>query len=216
MHYDQKIGFTLAETLIVIGIIGIIAAITIPNLITKIQDAQFKTAAKKAYGLTGQAFKSMQDDGKILEDYSSNPRTFKNDFMSYFKVAQDCGLANCVRASYNSDIYKTLNGEKANTALMDEGQFSTLDGQFWMIQNSEYGKRLYITVDVNGYKSKPNVWGRDVFTFWIDALGNLYPMGSPNSQYPADKSCNRKTSLKSEGPIQGIGCMYNVINNINY
>lgn len=209
-------GFTLAEVLITLGIIGVVAAMTIPVLVTKIQDAQFKTAAKKAYALTGQAFKSMQDDGKVLADYGSNKETFKEEFMTYFKVAEDCGLRRCVPTSYHSDIYKTLNGEKADASLMDEGQFTTLDGQFFMIQNSTYYNWLFISVDVNGYKSKPNIWGRDVFTFWIDETGNLCPMGAPDSRWPAKISCDRKKSLSSAGPIQGIGCMYNVINNIDY
>ena len=212
----NRLAFTLTEVLITLGIIGVVAAMTIPNLVTKIQDAQFKTAAKKAYAITGQAFKSMQDDGKVLADYGSNPKTFKEEFMTYFKVAEDCGLQNCVRGVSHSDIYKTLNGEKAETTLMDEGQFTTLDGQFFMIQNSERFKWLLISVDVNGYKSKPNIWGRDVFTFWIDESGNLRPMGSPDSIWPAKKSCDRKKSLNSAGPIQGIGCMYNVINNVDY
>lgn len=213
----KRNGFTLSETLIVLGIIGVVAALTIPALITKIQDAQFKMAAKKAYGVAGQAFRTMKDDGKTIEEYISKPETFKNDFMTYFKVAQDCGLKDCVPYSYNSDIYKTLNGEKADASLMDEGQFSTLDGQFWMIQNSKFAKTwLFITVDVNGYKSKPNVWGRDVFTFWVDDSGDLNPMGSPKSSWPAKKSCDRKKSLKNNGPIQGVGCMYNVIHNIDY
>ena len=209
-------AFSLAEVLITLGIIGVVAAMTIPNLAAKIQDAQFKTAAKKAYAVTGQAFKSMQDDGKVLADYVLNPQTFKNEFMTYFKVIEDCGLEKCVPASYHSDIYKTLNGEKADASLLDEGQFTTLDGQFFMIQNSGYNKWLFITVDVNGYKSKPNVWGRDVFTFWVDNTGNLRPMGSPDSIWPAKKSCDRKKSLNNIGPIQGIGCMYNVINNVDY
>lgn len=209
-------GFTLAETLITVGLIGIVAAITIPSLITKIQDMQYKTAAKKAYSVAQQVFRSMQDDGKVLADYYLNPETFKNDFMAYFKVAQDCGLRNCVPFSYNSNVYRTLNGENADASLMDEGQFSTLDGQFWMIQNSDFLDLLLITVDVNGYKSMPNVWGRDVFTFWVNRDGNLYPMGVPESRWPVKISCDRKKSLKNFGPIQGIGCMYNVINNIDY
>lgn len=216
MDYRSKNGFTLAETLIVLGIIGVVASMTIPNLIAKIQDKQFRVSAKKAYSVANQAFRSMQDDGKSLEEYSSNPKTFKNDFMKYFKVAQDCEMSKCVPYTYSSDIYKTLNGEKADASLWDEGQFSTLDGQFWMIQNSPWVKWLFVTVDVNGYKSKPNVWGRDVFTFWVNDSGNLYPMGSSNSLWPVKISCDRKNSLRSNGPIQGIGCAYNVINNIDY
>ena len=40
----KKNAFTLAEVLITLGIIGIVAAITIPTLINNVQDAQYKTA----------------------------------------------------------------------------------------------------------------------------------------------------------------------------
>ncbi len=43
----NKIGFTLSEILITLGIIGVIAAVTIPSLVQGIQDAQFKAAWKK-------------------------------------------------------------------------------------------------------------------------------------------------------------------------
>ncbi len=44
-----KKGFTLAEVLITLGIIGIIAAMTIPTLLQNTDEAQLKTAWKKAY-----------------------------------------------------------------------------------------------------------------------------------------------------------------------
>ena len=44
-----KKGFTLAEILIVLMVIGIIATMTIPGLMKGVQEAQYKTAYKKAY-----------------------------------------------------------------------------------------------------------------------------------------------------------------------
>ena len=44
-----KKGFTLAEILIVLMVIGIIATMTIPGLMKGVQEARFKTAYKKAY-----------------------------------------------------------------------------------------------------------------------------------------------------------------------
>ena len=44
-----KKGFTLAEILIVLMVIGVIATMTIPTLLGAVQDQQYKTAYKKAF-----------------------------------------------------------------------------------------------------------------------------------------------------------------------
>ena len=48
-------GFTLAEVLITLGIIGVVAAMTMPTLINSTQGAQYKTAFKKALSVMSQA-----------------------------------------------------------------------------------------------------------------------------------------------------------------
>ena len=48
-------GFTLAEVLITLGIIGVVAAMTMPTLINSTQGAQYKTAYKKALSVLSQA-----------------------------------------------------------------------------------------------------------------------------------------------------------------
>ena len=44
-----KKGFTLAEILIVLMVIGVIATMTVPSMMRGVQEAQLKTAYKKAY-----------------------------------------------------------------------------------------------------------------------------------------------------------------------
>ncbi len=51
----ERQGFTLAEVLITLGIIGVVAAMTIPTLISNTNGAQFKTAYKKALSTLNQA-----------------------------------------------------------------------------------------------------------------------------------------------------------------
>ena len=50
-----KSAFTLAEVLITLGIIGVVAAMTMPTLINSTQGAQYKTAYKKALSVMSQA-----------------------------------------------------------------------------------------------------------------------------------------------------------------
>ena len=51
----KRFGFTLAEVLITLGIIGVVAAMTIPTLMYSTQGAQYKAAYKKALSALSQA-----------------------------------------------------------------------------------------------------------------------------------------------------------------
>ena len=51
---SRKQGFTLAEVLITLGIIGVVAAMTMPTLINQTQGAQYKAAYKKALSAISQ------------------------------------------------------------------------------------------------------------------------------------------------------------------
>jgi prepilin-type N-terminal cleavage/methylation domain-containing protein len=53
----DKSAFTLAEVLITLGIIGVVAAMTIPTLMTKIKTARYRTAFKKGLSTLNQAVK---------------------------------------------------------------------------------------------------------------------------------------------------------------
>jgi prepilin-type N-terminal cleavage/methylation domain-containing protein len=51
----RKKAFTLAEVLITLGIIGVVAAMTMPTLLNSTQGAQYRTAYKKAMSVLSQA-----------------------------------------------------------------------------------------------------------------------------------------------------------------
>ena len=58
----KKIAFTLAETLIVMGIIGVVAALTIPSLINNYKAQRLRTQFLKSYSTIQQVFKQMEAD----------------------------------------------------------------------------------------------------------------------------------------------------------
>ena len=51
----MKLGFTLAEVLITLGIIGIVSAMTLPTVINNARDRQFKSMFKKQVSVISQA-----------------------------------------------------------------------------------------------------------------------------------------------------------------
>lgn len=213
----KKRGFTLAEVLITLGIIGVVAAITIPVLEQNIQNKQFKEAAKAAYSKASQAVQLMKiDNGGSLAYYYSSSNKFKSDFMQYFKVTQDCLLVGCVPNSGASNMYKSLPLNKAGTEIMSNGQFITTDGMFWAIRNGAssgaWPNMIIITVDVNGYIKGPNVYGKDTFFFQL-LNDTLFPMGANGTDsFPASTSCDKSTPNN----YGGLGCMQNVMQGVDY
>lgn len=65
-HHKKENGFTLAEVLITLGIIGVVAALTLPNLIGDYRNRVAETRLQKFYSLMNQAIlQSITDNGEV-------------------------------------------------------------------------------------------------------------------------------------------------------
>ena len=69
-----KLGFTLAEILITLGVIGVVAAITIPNLIANNKAKKLRSQYLKSYSTVQQVFKLMEAD-----DVSTDPNSYNRN-----------------------------------------------------------------------------------------------------------------------------------------
>lgn len=223
-----KNGFTLAEVLITLGIIGVVAAMTIPTLIANTRAAQLKSRYFKSYSTITQALKLMQADDVSMDsaDYSAYSNPLYKVFMRYLSAPYDCGLGGdiglgqgnkkeipCYKSSTgNSAIpYKSLDGKSNfSQGYLNDGQIAMQDGSLFLFENN--GGRIFISVDLNGYNNKPNRAGYDLFTFqYID--GELLPMGDSRTLYPdVDKYC----SLTSSSSLNGITCASKVKSDADY
>ncbi|MBQ8458642.1 prepilin-type N-terminal cleavage/methylation domain-containing protein [bacterium] len=170
----MKKAFTLSETIITIGIIGIVAAITLPSLIAHIQDIQYRNMWKRQFSIFQDATKN------ILNDYEgsfSNAGLSEQDdtlmllYTKYIKTAQICNSMhdNNGRPFRDpicwSEELKYLNKKAQinapSTALFLNGTGSA----YYTYANTckDSTQRCgYILVDING-KSKPNTIGRDIY-----------------------------------------------------
>ena len=77
------IAFTLAEVLITLGIIGIVAAMTIPNLIAKVDRDSKIANVKKAHSVLNQAIKLSTIDNEDYETWDSS-LSYQDYVMRYF------------------------------------------------------------------------------------------------------------------------------------
>ena len=184
---NVKFGFTLAEVLITLGIIGIVAALTIPGLITKCKEMQYRVTYKKVYSSLNQAMKYAQEDDGIDLTLSAKRidgvmRT--NNIGEIFKYISRYYKATTTCFDNNAD--KCWVCEKGEAGYIPNGapdwlgcnkrSYSFVDANgvaYYLYSNSEFP----ILIDVNGNR-KPNQLGRDRFVMKFgDSL-------EPNKDYP--------------------------------
>ena len=93
----MKQGFTLAEVLITIGIIGVVAAMTLPSVILNYQEKATMTKVKKAYSIINQAYQkaSFDNSGTINTWNCSSGNCIYEFFTKYFNNIKTCGENPC-------------------------------------------------------------------------------------------------------------------------
>ena len=204
----KKTAFTLAEVLITLGIIGVVAAITIPGLINNYKAARLRAAFLRSYSLIQQAFKQMENDDVSVDPDDYATRTFYKTFMTYFSGTTDCGYAGSSCSGLGGTTYKNLNNQSITRCvsskwnIFDDGQFILKDGTLIMLENAN---RLWVHVDINGYNNPPNKAGYDLFTFeFLD--GELRTMGSLDTEYY--DSDNKYCDLESTASCNGLACAH--------
>ena len=140
-----KLAFTLAEVLIALAIIGVIAAMTLPALINKINNAEIVAGVKKYQSLLNQAVtKYAVDNGCIGnlsactafmgDDDTAGHTTAWNALKPYFNVTKNCGTDAGQGCFPKGVMYKYLNG--GDRYIVDDQPFakaSLVDGaSIWM------------------------------------------------------------------------------------
>ena len=207
-------GFTLAEVLITLGIIGVVAAMTLPALINNKQNKELQVGLEKGYSLISQVLQMMAyGEGQKINYKNYSYQQFAPVFNKYLVSVKACSTNGCLIdrtqdideggnvIGYMLDDYKTYNN-KANVEgmYMDNGQFMLRNGMALFIENDNF--MIFISVDVNGINKGPNRWGHDLFTFQVQDSGKLLPMGADGTHYEEDDFC----SLTSSSKYNGIAC----------
>lgn len=207
-------GFSLAEILITLGIIGVVAAMTIPNLIQNNFEKRAISQLRETQSIISQAVRMSEEEygdveGWGLKQDSASAIKIANNLKPFLKIASDCGLidsdAKCIGKKYQ---YLNLNSTIDYKAESYKYKAVLLNGSSLMVQALGNTGGLQFNVDING-TSRPNVMGKDLFLFQYYEKG-LYPMGAPKTLYDYKNSCKITST--------GLGCAYYVLNfqNMNY
>jgi len=198
---NQNNAFTLAEALITLLILGIIAALTIPGLTISMQKSEQVSGMKKAYSTLANATKKMNFANDIAEykRFWDDENTFWNEISKQLNVMQFCN--NNETGCFTKENIKSLNGNDTGTYDGKNYTLRTTDGYCYQytagtveadkygIEQSDAQKALGVfLVDVNG-DAKPNTIGRDLYFFIYVEDKGIVPAG-----FFDDSNCNKNNS----------------------
>lgn len=207
--YKKLIAFTLAEVLIALLIIGVVASLTIPGIMQNTQEAEYKIAWKKIYSDLDQATTMiLMNIGTDFNNYFSDEVDIKDQYIKYLKNLAEYDN------NYEADDYwikanpKWLSGEILGADWVGGSVLILNNGAvllFQMQNDSKDCKKTswwgdlpkcgIIWVDVNGARP-PNTWGTDIYGIQIHAKG-IRPMGAQGDG-GNESSCSNTRD--------GIGC----------
>ncbi|MDR1327493.1 MAG: type II secretion system GspH family protein [Heliobacteriaceae bacterium] len=173
-NYMSLQGFTLAEVLITLGIIGVVAALTMPSLVANYQKHVTVTRLKKAYSLIWESVKlAVADHGEIsdwegLEGYTlaGTEAVAAKYFEPYIKGLEYCNTG------FDKKCGGALTGIFGRNYKMPDGTQISFNMDAYT--PDLIGEVLYYSVDINGPKP-PNKQGNDVFSFTALMDGRVVP-----------------------------------------
>ena len=224
-QYFHKKAFTLSEVLITLGIIGVVAALTIPAMVNNTQATETVSKLKKVYATLSSAYTLAVQENGTPENWNLPNNTVLgsanmiNALAPYLEIINHCGTAtSCYPKTYPMysnteiaippnvrDIIHLSDGTliraypTSSTCLFPVGTTSALSNSCGIYN-----------IDTNGFKG-PNKAGVDQFDFWLTKYG-IIPLGTKDeTYYPFVSYC----IFNNTGGSNGLGCTAWVILNGN-
>jgi len=229
MIMSKRNGFTLAEVLITLGIIGIVAALTIPSLINNYQKRVIESRLKEDYSILTQVMRRAQNDDVPFDDYisqslSGNKKWFETFIIPYMKIGRICyAEAGCwhnkgaTRNLAGNTIYANHNeigiGQKPVTIRLTNGSNLNFDWYSSGSMKTYFGidvtqTAMIIFIDANG-DSPPNIIGKDIYVMAFIPDYGFIPAGFHESNEIVENNCSPKATEINAGYY----CLQKVKNN---
>jgi len=209
-RFKRSLGFTLAEVLITLTVIGVVAAMGIPAIIQSVQDMQTTTGVKAASAMMNEATtKLASDNGGTLKGLCNDrdDDCLMNLYKPYLSSVQSCALnaswGICRARPFYMDGVTPQSTNFATLVLTNgmivEFRMNNKACDYTSPAQTTNSKCGWFSVDINGRKA-PNVYGKDIFWFSLQE-NSIKPGGAPGD-YNNFLNCTGSET----GNWSGFGC----------
>lgn len=210
---SHKVAFTLAEVLITLGIIGIVAALMLSSVIQNYREQQTVAKLKKTYSLLSQAMASAVNEYGTLDtwglgggDSPTGAKILQDQLLTpYLKIADYCEKqGSCVGGKPYKYLYGTPHisyiwQDKYRHVVLSDGTlliFHVSDNECNSSSLKPWFGCADIMVDVDGFFKGPNTFGKDMFNFSVKK-NRIVPSGTYAETSDFKWSCNRHNTYGS-------------------
>ena len=226
----KKSAFTLAEVLITLGIIGVVAALTLPSVINKYHSFVLEQQFKKSYSNLSQTIINMKRDSGLehLRDNYVHYDTNSGYDSTLVKAFYDSFDSHIAPVDKLKKLYSVTNYSGTGTSDLDLGG-DWPRALFILADGSSVGRQvnngcLRFWIDTNGPYKKPNRYGFDIFELRVcDSTDALKPVKAYKNNYTDEELEKEQFPYIAGAPctknskqlLNGIGCSWYALNNIN-
>ena len=179
----KLLAFTLAETLIVMGIIGVVAALTLPNLNSSTGDKEKVAKVKKIYQNLNDAVGRAEAVYGPMGEWFANDSNAKDKskrigerLTEFMKVSKNCAMQTN-KGCFASTFYYLGENSGDNSDDQDANVYKVILADGTSIGLSGRENYLHITVDIDGPNKGASMYNRDIFGFVSINNKELLPEG---------------------------------------
>ena len=231
----RRVAFTLAEVLITLGIIGVVASLTLPSVIHQYRKKALETQFKTAYSFINQALVMTKQDlgsNSLFDDYtvydSEQGYVYANEFKkAFYKRLRVVGNATLEPSDYSTYSDKNIKAVGDGVSFTISAPEKVLENGMTVrasVGGGIAGKYISVQVDINGNKG-PNRRGHDLFSFTIKDSSDKLTGTKKTRDYTEDELGDLSSgginnlwgmpcSRYSKQSANGLGCTWYAINDI--
>lgn len=190
---EIKPAFTLAEVLLTLIVVGVVAAMTIPSLNDYSEEQRYVASCKKAFSTISAATSVLESKYGDLQFWGwGSQATIANRYKEAMSVVD------IPHTKYTGYCLDGKDGEKCGKFDTDDVYITSADGAIWKITNKDFATGGAAYVDVNGV-NPPNVLGIDMFGFRISPNG-VFAMGDTVNDKTYDWACTAYIMKRGKMP----------------
>ncbi len=192
-HFVQSLktrrrAFTLAEVLLTIGIIGVVAALTLPTIINETRDKEYAAARKKALATIGEAVRLITIHGDIR--YAENAQDFVENYLKkqlqMIKTCdnnnlRDCGIETNPNKMISLAEKKMTMPTKISELAVGMSSGDAIDPSstsYGFVMANGYSVNLFYNPSCMSDNKDANHWGQD--RVCVNAIYDMNGLGQPN------------------------------------